>query len=536
MMQTMGSENPTPPPESAASSLSGNSGRSYLWPALISAAVAIAAYAITLHGTLVYDDLILRIDPRYASPSLWKNFWVDQYWPGGIDNLYRPLSCMTLAIQYWLHGELAWPYHLVNILLHAGVSAAVAEFARRLLSLRAAWIAGLLFAVHPIHVEVVAGIVGRLELLSTLFTLIALCIYLRPMSCRRIIMIGVLFLAAAFSKEQGLLVPPMILALTPYRKKKLSSTSENLEGDKRHLRQLAGILLLLLGGYLIFRESILRFWWPRSLMYWGTNPLLRSTGLDRMLMPLVLLGKYTQLLIAPVHLSVDYGSMVFGWKVNYHQPYFYIGIAAAIASLVVLIITLRRRNWPLFFLLISLGLSYAMVGNIVTIIGTNLAERLMYMPSAFFLMIIAAYAARLRTALLAPAVAVLVALGAVRTVTYARLWNDPLALYLNNLKHTPRSLKLYDLVLEQYEQRGDMQAAKALGHRCLENVPDVWDAYALCIEVDLKTEDYDDAAAVAALGMKHDPNLQMQLWQKKVANARRNAGLPSAPAASPARQ
>src|SRR5206468_2659932 len=98
---------------------------------LVSAAIALAAYAITLRGTLVYDDLILHIDQRYATPALWKYFWIKQYWPGGIDNLYRPLACMTLAAQYWLHGELAWPYHLVNILLHAGVSAAVAELARR---------------------------------------------------------------------------------------------------------------------------------------------------------------------------------------------------------------------------------------------------------------------------------------------------------------------------------------------------------------------------------------------------------------------
>jgi len=169
----------------------------------------------------------------------------------------------------------------------------------------------------------------------------------------------------------------------------------------------------------------------------------------------VLLGKYTQLLIAPVQLSVDYGSTVFGWKVNYHNPYVYIGLAAVAAWLVLMAISLRRRTWSIFFLLIALGLSYAMVGNIVSLIGTNLAERLMYMPSAYFLMIIAAYAARLRTAVLAPAVAFLVALGTLRTVTYARLWNDPLALYVDNLQHSPRSLKLYDLVREQYEQLGD---------------------------------------------------------------------------------
>jgi protein O-mannosyl-transferase len=513
--------------------LANGSRRWQLLPVLVSAAIALAAYAVTLHGTLVYDDLILHIDRRYATPALWKYFWIKQYWPGGIDNLYRPLACMTLAAQYWLHGELAWPYHLVNILLHAGVSAAVAELARRLLNLRAAWIAGMLFAIHPIHVEVVAWIIGRLELLSTLFTLIAIAVFLRPLSGRRIIAIAGLFLAAVLSKEQGLLLPPMILALVPFRKKILNFTSENQAGDKEQLKRLAGILLLLLGGYLIFRESILRFWWPRWMMYWVTNPLVLSTGVDRVLMPVVLLGRYTQLLIAPVYLSVDYGSMVIGWQVSYRDPYLYIGFAALLVWLVLLVVSVRRRNWAIFFLLIALGLSYVMVGNVVSLIGTNFGERLMYMPSAFFLMIVAAYAARLRTAALAPAMAALLVVGALRTVSYARLWDDPLQLYLAALEHSPRSLKLYDLVREQYEMRHDMNAAREIGHRCIKNLPEVWDAYALCLDVDMKAGDYDDAAAVAALGVKNCPVIEMQLWQKKVAQARKAAALTTLPATSP---
>jgi len=169
------------------------------WPPLL----ALVVYASTLGGTFVYDDRILDIDLRYSTPRYWYLFWIDQYWPHGIDNLYRPLSCMTFAVQKWLHGNLAWPYHLVNWLLHAGVSAMVALLANRVANLRAAWVAGVLFAVHPIHVEVVAGIVGRLDLLCALPMLLAMYLFPRPMTARRVVAIVACFFGAVLSKETG---------------------------------------------------------------------------------------------------------------------------------------------------------------------------------------------------------------------------------------------------------------------------------------------------------------------------------------------
>ena len=149
-------------------------------------------YAVTLHGTYIFDDraIILR-DPRIADLTLWYEFWTQQYFPDAPDNLYRPLVSMSYAIQWGLHGDQAWAFHLVNWLLGAATAAAVAEFARRLVvgalagasarglgnpdeaSRRGVWaglVAGLLFAAHPVHVEVVAGIVGRAELLCGLAT------------------------------------------------------------------------------------------------------------------------------------------------------------------------------------------------------------------------------------------------------------------------------------------------------------------------------------------------------------------------------
>ncbi|MGB7160425.1 MAG: hypothetical protein WBD40_20325, partial [Tepidisphaeraceae bacterium] len=134
-------------------------------PALASAALAIALFAITLGGTYIYDDLyIIGLDPRIKDPSLWGQFWTKDYFNGGADNLYRPLVSMSYAVQWQLHGDRPWAFHLVNVLLHALASAGVAELARRLGGLRVGYVAGLLFAAHPVHVEAVANIVGRAEL------------------------------------------------------------------------------------------------------------------------------------------------------------------------------------------------------------------------------------------------------------------------------------------------------------------------------------------------------------------------------------
>src|SRR2546422_146136 len=81
-------------------------------------------------------------------------------------------SDLSYAID-WQLGGAAWWFHGVNVAWHAGASVAVAWLARRWSGERAALAAGLLFAVHPIHVEAVANIVGRAELMAALFAIVA---------------------------------------------------------------------------------------------------------------------------------------------------------------------------------------------------------------------------------------------------------------------------------------------------------------------------------------------------------------------------
>jgi hypothetical protein len=123
-------------------------------PAILAAIAALVVYAVTLGGTYVYDDrYIILIDPRIANFSRWGEYWTKDYFLGGADNLYRPIVSMTYALQARLHGtseHAAWAFHFVNWLLHAAVSASVAELTRRMTrSTVIATIAGLLFRRPP---------------------------------------------------------------------------------------------------------------------------------------------------------------------------------------------------------------------------------------------------------------------------------------------------------------------------------------------------------------------------------------------------
>src|ERR1700683_3974813 len=117
-----------------------------VYPGIAAALLALVVYAVSLGGTYIWDDMfIARDDPRLASPGQWKQLWTKDYFNGGIDNLYRPLTSQTYAVQWWLNGDRPWAFRLVNILLHAAVAAAVAELARRMAGIKAAYAAGLLF-------------------------------------------------------------------------------------------------------------------------------------------------------------------------------------------------------------------------------------------------------------------------------------------------------------------------------------------------------------------------------------------------------
>ena len=135
---------------------------------------------------------------------------------------YHPLTILSYAFDYQLGQYEPFGYHLHSLLLHLLVCGLVYWFTYLLTKLRiAAAIAALLFGVHPMHVESVAWIAGRKDLLMSLFSLLSFVCYLYYVRCtgnkKALFFLGsfVLFGAALLSKPVAVALP-VVLVLIDY--------------------------------------------------------------------------------------------------------------------------------------------------------------------------------------------------------------------------------------------------------------------------------------------------------------------------------
>jgi len=227
---------------------------------LILVAVSFGIYANSLHGDFVWDDTTLFIEHA----DLWKWSNLKQLLTsqdnlfGKNDNVfYRPLPNLTFLLDRTLWGQNPFGYHLTNIVFHVLSTITVFLIAAELFgSTYIGVAAGLLFAVHPIHTEVVAWVNGRNNVISGLFYLLSFYFYVRYRNRNEIEMFILSLLSFAlslFSKEYALTFPIIILLYD------ISYRPETLLIKKNFKR--LGILLLpyllIIAGYMFVRFLIL---------------------------------------------------------------------------------------------------------------------------------------------------------------------------------------------------------------------------------------------------------------------------------------
>jgi hypothetical protein len=154
-------------------------------------AAGCVAYANSLHGDFVIDDssaVRTNQDLRPETPLvrlLHNDFWGRPLDKPTSNKSYRPLAVLSFRANFVLHGLDVWGYHFTNVILHACCSSLAGLVCKRLIDpgdATAASLAALSFAIHPVHVEAVAGIVGRAELLCCFFYL--LCLLSHAAGCR----------------------------------------------------------------------------------------------------------------------------------------------------------------------------------------------------------------------------------------------------------------------------------------------------------------------------------------------------------------
>ncbi|MBU0678615.1 MAG: tetratricopeptide repeat protein [Verrucomicrobia bacterium] len=152
-----------------------NSAKSGIVRAAIILAVVLIAYIPAMKAGFVWDDAEHILDNQ----ALRSTEGLTEIWTG-IHRLatmqYYPLTFSTFWAQHQLWGDDPFGYHLTNIILHA-INAILLWLLLRRLTVPGAWFAGLLFAVHPVHVMSVAWATELKNVLSGLFYLLALHAY-----------------------------------------------------------------------------------------------------------------------------------------------------------------------------------------------------------------------------------------------------------------------------------------------------------------------------------------------------------------------
>lgn len=141
--------------------------------------IVLLSYLPAIRGGFIWDDdAYVEHNPAlHTMQGLWR-IWTDPH----ATPQYYPLVHTTFWIEYHLWGaESALGYHVVNILLHATAAVLLWRLLRHL-EVPGRWFAAALFAVHPVHVESVAWITERKNVLSGVFYLLAMGAYLRAIS------------------------------------------------------------------------------------------------------------------------------------------------------------------------------------------------------------------------------------------------------------------------------------------------------------------------------------------------------------------
>jgi protein O-mannosyl-transferase len=403
-------------------------------------------YANTLRGAYVWDDraAILGNGDVTQTNNL-SSLFIHDFWGQNLHDTwshksYRPLTTLSFRANHAVHGLSAMGFHLVNVLIYAiGVVFTYWVFKRWLSCEVVARVAAMLYCYHPVHVEAVASLVGRADSLCGLFFMASLLAYSKSMqtwskldaSCNIenkkksvIYFLCSIFLAfaASLAKEIGVTILGMlvvaevantILISLPLKQKchfdeknaKISPSnvvcqtfndglSICLSGLKKAVMipfsasqvriSLVVITLVLMSVLRIYING------PQSLYQWShlENHIAHlPTFLERTFSYAQTHFWYLMKLFYPRHLCFDYGYACIPTIHSFWDLRNIFSLAAYTWVLYTLRVAIMHVNVHLLFGLAMLLIPLIPALNILFPVGTTLAERLLFVPSAGFCMI-----------------------------------------------------------------------------------------------------------------------------------------------------
>lgn len=389
---------------------------------------------------------------------------------------YVPLTLLSFALEHRFFGLDPFVYHLDNVLLNAcntlfvfwlvllfrkGNPAAFARPPDESADAQArsatftAFVAALFFAVHPLHVESVAWVSERKDVLSVFFYLLAMLLY--EAGCRRQRRLWHLLaflsgVCALLSKPMAVTLP-VALVLQDYLMGR-AITAKRLM-DKAPLVVAAGVLALVT-AYTQRTSGALQ---PHRVADWRYNLLMVPRGILF----------YLEKAFFPVNLSALYPAPN---MIGYLDPDTVLAVAASVLGLAVAAVTWRRLR-VVAFCIVFFGVALLPVSQLVPSgVAVAAADRFFYLPSVGVFLLLAWLLDLLRTGRHGRTLAYLLAGGLALpwlalTVERTGTWLDSYALWADTARKTPNSdtvLNNFGLVLAQ---RGRVREAEMMYHRSL---------------------------------------------------------------------
>jgi protein O-mannosyl-transferase len=428
-----------------------------VWAAMLGALAALLYSGSLGHGFVLDDDLVTKLN-KYVQRGIGgigdiisHSYRAGSEVPSDSEYMYRPLSVVSFAIEWAWSGGKPGLFHLFNILWYGGTVALLFLVIRQWMgpsrTLLAVGVA-LLFAVHPVHTEVVSNIKSRDELMSTFFSLLAL-FHLwesRENNKNRALKWALLaFLLALLSKEGAitlLVLAPLVLYFF--------GQNSSLRSSVQHS---AWLLIPFIVWFLI-RLAIMQ----GKLGYHpdaNDNQLAVASLGERIGTGLLALLNYLKLLVWPAQLSWDYSFAQIP-TVALSNPSAIISALLHLGLLALGVWGFQRRSvWA--FCALAYLVSMALYSNLFMLIGTLFGERLVYVGSIWFCLAVGMALWHLlriettestpfqgkNTILFIAITALLAVAGLARTWTRVPAWKDNETLFLTDVEHATASFRTW---------------------------------------------------------------------------------------------
>ncbi|XP_064794597.1 protein O-mannosyl-transferase TMTC1-like isoform X1 [Oncorhynchus masou masou] len=462
-------------------------------------ALCALCYSNSLHGEFVHDDVwAISNNPDVRPGSSLQNIFTNDFWGKRMaDNTshksYRPLCILTFKLNILLGGMTPLYFHVVNVCLHCAVTCLLMHTCDRCVfdDPRLAFLTALLFAVHPIHTEAVSGIVGRADVLACMLFLLAFLSYVRSVgvcgsgsadslpSTVSVWALGASLLlgtCAMLVKETGITVFGVCVlydALVLCRKPLLL----HLSGSKmKDLLRISVPFLKRACAVSLYVAVIMSF---RLWLMGGSMPLFSEQDnpasfsphlLTRFLTYCYLLAFNAWLLLSPAVLCYDWqvGSIPLVeslWDMR--------NVAALLLGVVMVALCLhcvmslqRLENREVLLGVLFLVFPFIPASNLFFRVGFVVAERVLYMPSMGYCILVAHGLGRLcsvvgrwGTTALTVSTLLLLLLFSWKTVQQNDIWLSREALFRSGIQTLPHNAKVHYNYANFLKDRGRHQEA-----------------------------------------------------------------------------